>query len=260
MFFQNLKQLLENCLKILVVSHLFWWWSDFLEATHGIPKELPFPVPFRRRHVAHVRHDVGQDLQGRNLWFLFLGVEGNGGEHLQREGMNFSTVKRWRQDSLNDQTKQCQKLWPKPFKNTINLHHVCSRGCTLYTPRFFIMTPPPLSATSPSTTPSSFVVPSQQSAPACVRWWGHRPILWALTDDPTTPQGSDSAENPVCSGVDVFWLNNLNGFPKNMLCCIRLQRSLSYISFRFSYDECIGFKFDMTCYSHRSLTIHPLKA
>ena len=142
MFFQNLKQLLENCLKILVVSHLFWWWSDFLEATHGIPKELPFPVPFRRRHVAHVRHDVGQDLQGRNLWFLFLGVEGNGGEHLQREGMNFSTVKRWRQDSLNDQTKQCQKLWPKPFKNTINLHHVCSRGCTLYTPRFFIMTPP----------------------------------------------------------------------------------------------------------------------
>ena len=51
----------------------FLWWSDFLER---IPRELPFPVPFRRRHIAHVRHDVGQDLQGRNLRFLFLGVRG----------------------------------------------------------------------------------------------------------------------------------------------------------------------------------------
>ena len=30
-----------------------------------------------RRHVAHVRHDVGQDLQGRNLWFLFLEFRGD---------------------------------------------------------------------------------------------------------------------------------------------------------------------------------------
>lgn len=73
---------------------------------------------------------------GGQEWWWKTAIRG------RREGKNFSTVKRWRQDSLNDQTKQCQKLWPKPFKNTINLHHVCSRGCTLYTPRFFIMTPP----------------------------------------------------------------------------------------------------------------------
>lgn len=145
---------------------------------------------------------------------------------------------------------------PKVLAKTYqNYHKFASRlqlGLyPLYSP-FLHYDHPHLSATSPSTTPSSFVVPSQQSAPACVRWWGHRPILWALTDDPTTPQGSDSSvegwlqelggknakkKKTVCSGVDLslFWLKNLNGFFKNkMVYCIRYTSSKEFIVPMFS--------------------------
>ena len=135
--------------------------------------------------------------------------------------------------------------------------------------------PSHLSATSPSTTPSSFVVPSQQSAPACVRSWGHRPILWALTDDPTTRKDPIHLSKVGCRswGVKtqkkkrcaVVWMYRCFGWITWMdfskkCCTVYVFKGVKYISFRFSYDECIGLKFDMTCYSHRSLTIHPLKA